>query len=152
MWPSWYSHQSSFGIWRWFVKCFFPALPGSDDSLFVPKEEMVKLNREMEEMRTRLAVTEEEVMRQNSILFILTFDNLVPLACECTRWNGFKNIWAGKSKGQADRKTTRYAEGFSGRGKTLFVYMRFVSTSYTEGETDLLSNLSPGSWKREKLC
>ena len=74
-------------FWNLMLVCemFFPALPGSDNSLLVPKEEMVKLNREMEEMRTRLAVTEEEVMRQNSILFILTFDNLVPLACECTR-------------------------------------------------------------------
>ena len=45
------------------MKCFFPALPGSADSVFVPKEEMVKLNREMEEMRTRLAVSEEEVMQ-----------------------------------------------------------------------------------------
>ena len=63
MWLSWYSHQSSFGIWRWFMKCFFPALPESADALFLPKGEMVKLNREMEEMRTRLAVSEEEVMQ-----------------------------------------------------------------------------------------
>ena len=42
-------------------------------------EEMVRLRRELEEMRSRLAVIEEEV---KAIIHPKTFDSLDPFACK----------------------------------------------------------------------